>query len=24
VGDWALELNGDPTLERPMHGGPTL
>jgi len=24
VGDWSLELNGDPTLERPMHGGPTL
>ncbi len=24
IGDWSLELNGDPTLERPMHGGPTL
>lgn len=24
VGDWSLELNGDPTLERPIHGGPTL
>ncbi len=24
LGSWALELNGDPTLERPMRGGPTL
>jgi len=24
VGDWSLELNGDPTLERPLHGGPTF
>jgi D-alanyl-D-alanine carboxypeptidase/D-alanyl-D-alanine-endopeptidase (penicillin-binding protein 4) len=24
VGDWSLELNGDPTLERPVHGGPTF
>ncbi len=24
IGDWALELNGDPTLERPDRGGPTL
>lgn len=24
VGSWALELNGDPTLERPSRGGPTL
>jgi D-alanyl-D-alanine carboxypeptidase/D-alanyl-D-alanine-endopeptidase (penicillin-binding protein 4) len=24
IGDWSLELNGDPTLERPAHGGPTL
>jgi D-alanyl-D-alanine carboxypeptidase/D-alanyl-D-alanine-endopeptidase (penicillin-binding protein 4) len=24
IGDWSLELNGDPTLERPIHGGPTL
>ena len=24
VGNWTLELNGDPTLERPLHGGPTL
>jgi D-alanyl-D-alanine carboxypeptidase/D-alanyl-D-alanine-endopeptidase (penicillin-binding protein 4) len=24
IGSWALELNGDVTLERPAHGGPTL
>ena len=24
VGTWSLELNGDPTLERPGRGGPTL
>ena len=24
IGTWALELNGDPTLERPGRGGPTL
>lgn len=24
VGGWSLELNGDPTLERPLHGGPTF
>lgn len=24
VGAWSLELNGDPTLERPVHGGPTF
>jgi serine-type D-Ala-D-Ala carboxypeptidase/endopeptidase (penicillin-binding protein 4) len=24
MGTWALELNGDPTLERPAHGGPSL
>jgi len=24
VGAWSLELNGDPTLERPLHGGPTF
>jgi len=24
IGSWALELNGDPTLERSAHGGPTL
>ncbi|HEY9519640.1 MAG TPA: D-alanyl-D-alanine carboxypeptidase/D-alanyl-D-alanine-endopeptidase [Gemmatimonadales bacterium] len=24
IGPWALELNGDVTLERPTHGGPTL
>lgn len=24
IGTWALEVNGDPTLERPMRGGPTL
>jgi D-alanyl-D-alanine carboxypeptidase/D-alanyl-D-alanine-endopeptidase (penicillin-binding protein 4) len=24
VGLWALELNGDPTLERPLRSGPTL
>jgi D-alanyl-D-alanine carboxypeptidase/D-alanyl-D-alanine-endopeptidase (penicillin-binding protein 4) len=24
MGDWSLELNGDPTLERPIHGGPTF
>jgi|KBSSwiStaDraftv2_1062776.scaffolds.fasta_scaffold06029_7 D-alanyl-D-alanine carboxypeptidase/D-alanyl-D-alanine-endopeptidase (penicillin-binding protein 4) len=24
IGSWALELNGDVTLERPTHGGPTL
>jgi len=24
MGSWALELNGDVTLERPTHGGPTL
>jgi len=22
IGDWSLQLNGDPTLERPVHGGP--
>jgi D-alanyl-D-alanine carboxypeptidase/D-alanyl-D-alanine-endopeptidase (penicillin-binding protein 4) len=24
VGSWSLELNGDPTFERPARGGPTL
>jgi D-alanyl-D-alanine carboxypeptidase/D-alanyl-D-alanine-endopeptidase (penicillin-binding protein 4) len=24
IGTWSLELNGDPTLERPGRGGPTL
>ncbi|HTL05013.1 MAG TPA: D-alanyl-D-alanine carboxypeptidase/D-alanyl-D-alanine-endopeptidase [Gemmatimonadales bacterium] len=24
IGSWALELNGDPTLERPRRGGPSL
>jgi len=24
IGSWALELNGDPTLERPTRGGPSL
>ncbi|NOT09348.1 MAG: D-alanyl-D-alanine carboxypeptidase/D-alanyl-D-alanine-endopeptidase [Gemmatimonadales bacterium] len=24
LGTWSLELNGDPTLERPVRGGPTL
>ena len=24
VGSWTLELNGDPTLERPLRGGPTI
>lgn len=24
VGTWALEVNGDPTFERPLRGGPTL
>ena len=24
IGTWMLELNGDPTLERPLRGGPTL
>jgi D-alanyl-D-alanine carboxypeptidase/D-alanyl-D-alanine-endopeptidase (penicillin-binding protein 4) len=24
MGTWALELNGDPTLERPSHGGTSL
>lgn len=24
IGTWALELNGDPTLERPLRGGPSL
>ncbi len=24
MGTWALELNGDPTLERAAHGGPSL
>ncbi|HEV8453262.1 MAG TPA: D-alanyl-D-alanine carboxypeptidase/D-alanyl-D-alanine-endopeptidase [Gemmatimonadales bacterium] len=24
IGTWALELNGDPTLERPTRGGPSL
>jgi D-alanyl-D-alanine carboxypeptidase/D-alanyl-D-alanine-endopeptidase (penicillin-binding protein 4) len=24
IGTWALELNGDPTLERSAHGGPSL
>lgn len=24
MGTWALELNGDPTLERPAHGGTSL
>src|SRR6185436_15675549 len=24
IGSWELELNGDPTFERPSHGGPSL
>jgi serine-type D-Ala-D-Ala carboxypeptidase/endopeptidase (penicillin-binding protein 4) len=24
IGSWMLELNGDPTLERPLRGGPSL
>jgi D-alanyl-D-alanine carboxypeptidase/D-alanyl-D-alanine-endopeptidase (penicillin-binding protein 4) len=24
IGSWALQLNGDPTLERPTRGGPSL
>lgn len=24
IGSWALELNGDPTFERPLRGGPSL
>ena len=24
IGTWSLELNGDPTFERPLRGGPTL
>ncbi|HEX9893016.1 MAG TPA: D-alanyl-D-alanine carboxypeptidase, partial [Gemmatimonadales bacterium] len=24
IGTWALEVNGDPTLERPLRSGPTL
>jgi D-alanyl-D-alanine carboxypeptidase/D-alanyl-D-alanine-endopeptidase (penicillin-binding protein 4) len=24
IGTWALELNGDPTFERPLRGGPSL